>query len=484
MAFKWSINPVGTNIYVDKDGNDSTGNGTSSNPYKSIAKATSVGTSGNNIILGNGVWSEQRTLNSMAFKWWGNGMTEFNGVIVSMVIYSNEIFNYFTFMDMNWNNAYLNYGISYNYSKLINITQRPDNRMAGIGSIFENVNAVIHDSYGGQLPFLNCIFKNCVYVNFDGNSFSRRIYNCVFIGNTTTGISGGQFMDYNNFTTLSIPTSGGANSHSINDATTGQTVADYFNNYNATSSKLSDFTAKVGSKNIRAGYGNGDIGFSQGFGRSASAAEFTMAGGATLKGLSLVSNQIILSQVNLYPISATASSIVLDASASAVNDHFKDLFVRITSGTGVGQIRQITAYNGTTKEATISGTWTTIPDSSSTYTISGYLESADIDLGKIVKVKRNWFYGQFGYDLTTVTGRYNQKASTSGTDVATSPTFANFGMKYSKDNDLNSKPWISFSPNGDTLFDGTCGDGDDGYTIANGTYILARFIRIKFNVEV
>ena len=41
MAFKWNINPAGTNIYVDKDGNDSTGNGTSSNPYKSIAKATS-----------------------------------------------------------------------------------------------------------------------------------------------------------------------------------------------------------------------------------------------------------------------------------------------------------------------------------------------------------------------------------------------------------------------------------------------------------
>ena len=46
MAFKWNINPSGTNIYVDKYGNDSTGNGTSSNPYKSIAKATSVGTSG------------------------------------------------------------------------------------------------------------------------------------------------------------------------------------------------------------------------------------------------------------------------------------------------------------------------------------------------------------------------------------------------------------------------------------------------------
>ena len=93
MAFKWNINPSGTNIYVDKDGNDSTGNGTSSNPYKSIAKATSVGTSGNNIILGNGVWEEQRTLNSKAFKWWGSGGTVIDRRLVNFIIYGIDIFN-------------------------------------------------------------------------------------------------------------------------------------------------------------------------------------------------------------------------------------------------------------------------------------------------------------------------------------------------------------------------------------------------------
>ena len=119
MAFKWNVNPSGTNIYVDKDGNDSTGNGTSSNPYKSIAKATSVGTSGNNIILGNGVWGEQRTLNNRAFNWWGNGMTEFNGAIVSMVIYSSETFNYFSFINMNWSGLSV-FRTSFKHSKLIN----------------------------------------------------------------------------------------------------------------------------------------------------------------------------------------------------------------------------------------------------------------------------------------------------------------------------------------------------------------------------
>ena len=490
MAFKWNINPSGTNIYVDKDGNDSTGNGTSSNPYKSIAKATSVGTSGNNIILGNGVWSEQRTLNSRGFKWWGNGRTIINcTIITTLSLYSTDNLYFIEYIGSN--NAIER--ITLNQRVFLAQFCRLQNLLGIQNEGFHTLkNSILVNCQATSTSYFNLDMRNCILINsnIDGittsvNGGVVKIINNIIIGLQAINTSGiDNSCDYNNFTTLSIPTTNGANSHSINNASTGQTVADYFNNYNATYPWLSDFTAKLGSKNIRAGYGNGDIGFSQGFGRSASDAEFSTAGGATLKGLSLVSNQIVLSQVNLYPISATASSIVLDASASAVNDHYKDLFIRITSGTGVGQIKQITAYNGTTKEATISGTWATIPDSSSTYTISGYLESADIDLGKIVKVKRNWFYGQFGYDLTTVTGRYNQKASASGTDVATSPTFANFGMKYSKENDLNSKPWLSFSPNGKTLFDGTYGDGDDGYTIANGTYILARFIRIKFNVEV
>jgi len=406
-------------------------------------------------------------------------MTWIKENVTQMSWYNND-----TFTNIKINNGQLiGYGQSYSFNKciLIDCSFGSPSYLALDRCVL--IRCFYNTSYTG-IRFENNILVDCNQCTLNMTAGIKAINN-IFINKAPYfGTTLGTNVDFNNYTNISIPTTSGWNAHSINNASTGQTVTDYFNNYNATNPELSDFTAKMGSKNIRAGYGNGDIGFSQGFGRSSSAAEFTMAGGATLKGLSLVSNQIILSQVNLYPISATASSIVLDASASAVNDHYKDLFIRITSGTGVGQIKQITAYNGTTKEATISGTWSTIPDSSSTYTISGYLESADIDLGKIVKVKRNWFYGQFGYDLTTVTGRYNQKTSASGTDVATSPTFANFGMKYSKENDLNSKSWLSFSPNGNTLFDGTYGDGDDGYTIANGAYILARYVKIKFNVEV
>lgn len=65
-----------------------------------------------------------------------------------------------------------------------------------------------------------------------------------------------------------------------------------------------------------------------------------------------------------------ASSITLAAGASAVTDYYKLATVTITGGTGSGQTRAISAYNGTTKVATVSSAWTTPPDATSNYTIS------------------------------------------------------------------------------------------------------------------
>jgi hypothetical protein len=63
-----------------------------------------------------------------------------------------------------------------------------------------------------------------------------------------------------------------------------------------------------------------------------------------------------------------ATTITLDASASAVNDFYNDDLVYIVSGTGVGQARFITNYDGSTKVATVA-TWATNPDNTSVFTI-------------------------------------------------------------------------------------------------------------------
>lgn len=62
-----------------------------------------------------------------------------------------------------------------------------------------------------------------------------------------------------------------------------------------------------------------------------------------------------------------AGSVTLDSGASAVTDFYKDAWVFLVSGTGAGQSRLVSAYNGTTKVATIVPNWVTNPDSTSVF---------------------------------------------------------------------------------------------------------------------
>lgn len=65
----------------------------------------------------------------------------------------------------------------------------------------------------------------------------------------------------------------------------------------------------------------------------------------------------------------TTGSITLDASASATTDQYRYAVVSIVAGTGAGQARQITAYNGTTKVATVAPAFTVAPSSDSVFLI-------------------------------------------------------------------------------------------------------------------
>ncbi len=64
----------------------------------------------------------------------------------------------------------------------------------------------------------------------------------------------------------------------------------------------------------------------------------------------------------------TGTTIQLDAGASAIDDIYTNDLLVIVSGTGAGQSRFITAYDGTTKDATVA-TWGTNPDNTSVFTI-------------------------------------------------------------------------------------------------------------------
>lgn len=66
----------------------------------------------------------------------------------------------------------------------------------------------------------------------------------------------------------------------------------------------------------------------------------------------------------------TSSTITLDATgSSSTNDFYNYQLIRIIAGTGAGQTRQISDYNGTSKAATVGLNWVTTPSTDSQYVI-------------------------------------------------------------------------------------------------------------------
>lgn len=69
-------------------------------------------------------------------------------------------------------------------------------------------------------------------------------------------------------------------------------------------------------------------------------------------------------------------SITLHTGASSDDDEFNGLYVKITSNTGVGQVRLITDYVGSSRVASITPDWDTNPDSSSYFLLVAFASPA------------------------------------------------------------------------------------------------------------
>jgi parallel beta-helix repeat protein len=71
-----------------------------------------------------------------------------------------------------------------------------------------------------------------------------------------------------------------------------------------------------------------------------------------------------------------ATTIVLAADASATNSAYNNMLVFIVGGRGAGQKRRVTAYNGSTRTATVDSAWTTSPDATSVYEVRNGCQNA------------------------------------------------------------------------------------------------------------
>ena len=491
-TFHWDKNPTAINglatTYVSKRGSDVSGDGTAQNPYASIAKITSVTTAGNNIMLDDLKWSEQRTLNNRAFRWWGNGKCELDGSIVSFTFYGGDYF--------------------YNFSRITNYGQFSgkffDCTMIGNGTHLsgEATHCILYKIID-QGYYYVCLPENCVCINTssvatsDGRYVKKPVNN-IFIGTAMSPHSGE--CDYNNYTTGSIPTNYGGNAHSVNNASTGQTLADYFNYIhpnclaNPTTASVDewlqcDFTAKAGSANIGRGKNGRTIGFNQGFtmyADNSADSVFKASNGATRQNIAWDNalNGYVLVQKERVCQGATATTITLDGEASPVDDYYNNLFAGIVAGDGYGELFLITDYDGATKTATIDGTWIVLPNTNSIYTISGTILSAVKDLGKAIKVKRNW---TFADNFTALTdGQWAEFMTHVGTNGKQFPTSC-YSYEYSIDGvnfvqGQTADDLVSAINGENKVTDAIYGDCSANYNEATAKNLVMRYIRVRVNI--
>ena len=76
-------------------------------------------------------------------------------------------------------------------------------------------------------------------------------------------------------------------------------------------------------------------------------------------------------------VSATSNSIVLGTNSSSANGAYVGVNILITKGTDAGDFRYITAYDGTTRTATLNQNWTIVPDATSVYVLDFDIKDAE-----------------------------------------------------------------------------------------------------------
>jgi len=72
----------------------------------------------------------------------------------------------------------------------------------------------------------------------------------------------------------------------------------------------------------------------------------------------------------------TSTTITLKSASNSTDDYYNGLYITITGGTGIGQIRLIEDYVGSTKVVTVDRAWTTAPNNTSTYSLTSWTVDA------------------------------------------------------------------------------------------------------------
>jgi Tfp pilus assembly protein PilE len=69
---------------------------------------------------------------------------------------------------------------------------------------------------------------------------------------------------------------------------------------------------------------------------------------------------------------AAANTVTLENRSSGSDGFYNNFHIAICSGTGAGQVKIITSYDGEMRRAVVDSDWLTMPDAASAYIIFGY----------------------------------------------------------------------------------------------------------------
>lgn len=111
------------------------------------------------------------------------------------------------------------------------------------------------------------------------------------------------------------------------------------------------------------------------------------------------------------------NTITLPSTFSATNDAYVGVNISITSGKNAGDFKTITAYNGTTKVATVNANWTTTPDTTSVFALNFDIK----DIESIASVNKSSYPATY-YATAAIDDESKVNGVPTGDTVLSNPT--------------------------------------------------------------
>lgn len=234
---------------------------------------------------------------------------------------------------------------------------------------------------GGYLYLIHLV--NCTFISFNST--------LIYASGNTYIIKNNIFKTGSNFGNLALVNAGNFDNNAFSTAAILSALKTSYPLQNVNSvggatyiATNADYTLASNSPCIGIGANGNNIG-AEGVGYSKTNADiFNSDLGATYKNVKKLSTAIVRDQIGKQIVSATSNTVVLDASASAIDDTYNGFRFYISTGLGAGEIHTISDYDGASKTATISDNFTVTPDATSYYEIlDGSIISAIGDLGSV-----------------------------------------------------------------------------------------------------